>query len=61
MYRGAGESDPAQGAMPSLRDVIAALPHVYRHLGPTPLYHYAGLSGLVGANVWVKHENHQPV
>jgi threonine dehydratase len=47
--------------MPSLRDVIAARPHVYRYLRPTPLYHYAGLSELIGAKVWVKHENHQPV
>ena len=51
----------ADDAMPSLRDVIAARPHVYRHLRPTPLYRYSGLSELIGANVWVKHENHQPV
>ena len=47
--------------MPSLHDVIAARPHVYRYLRPTPLYRYSGLSEIVGANVWVKHENHQPV
>ena len=47
--------------MPSLLDVIAARPHVYRHLKPTPLYRYSGLSALIGAKVWVKHENHQPV
>jgi len=47
--------------MPTLHDVIAARPHVYRYLRPTPLYHYAGLSTLLGAEVWVKHENHQPV
>ena len=47
--------------MPTLHDVIAARPHVYRHLKPTPLYRYCGLSDLIGANVWVKHENHQPV
>ncbi len=47
--------------MPTLQDIIAARPHVYRYLRPTPLYHYAGLSELVGAEVWVKHENHQPV
>jgi threonine dehydratase len=47
--------------MPSLRDVIAARPNVYRHLRPTPLYRYSGLSELIGANVWVKHENHLPV
>jgi len=47
--------------MPTLHDVIAARPHVYRYLKPTPLYHYCGLSDLLGAKVWVKHENHLPV
>ncbi|HEY85000.1 MAG TPA: threonine/serine dehydratase [Chloroflexi bacterium] len=46
--------------LPNLRDVFKAQKHVYRYLKPTPLYHYAGLSRLVGAEVWVKHENHQP-
>ena len=46
--------------MPTLRDVIAARPHVYRYLKPTALHPYPGLSELVGAQVWVKHENHQP-
>jgi threonine dehydratase len=47
--------------MPTLHDVIAARPNVYRYLRPTPLYHYSGLSQLIGAEVWVKHENHHPV
>jgi len=47
--------------LPTLNDVFRASKHVYRHLKPTPLYHYAGLSELVGAEIWVKHENHQPV
>src|SRR5664279_2655837 len=47
--------------MPTLHDIIAARPHVYRYLKPTPLYRYFGLSDLLGAKVWVKHENHQPV
>jgi threonine dehydratase len=47
--------------MPTLHDIIAARPHVYRFLRPTPLHHYSGLSQLLGAQVWVKHENHQPV
>jgi threonine dehydratase len=47
--------------MPTLHDVIAARPHVYRFLKPTPLYRYFGLSDLLGAKVWVKHENHLPV
>ena len=46
---------------PSLHDIIAARPNVYRYLKPTPLYHYSGLTELVGTDVWVKHENHQPV
>jgi threonine dehydratase len=47
--------------MPTLQGVIAARPHVYKYLKPTPLYYYPGLSELLGAKVWVKHENHQPV
>ena len=47
--------------MPDIHDVFAARPNVYRYLKPTPLHYYAGLSELLGAQVWVKHENHQPV
>ncbi|MCP4417727.1 MAG: pyridoxal-phosphate dependent enzyme, partial [Chloroflexi bacterium] len=47
--------------MPTLKDVIAARAHVYRYLQPTPLHHYATLSELIGAQIWVKHENHQPI
>ncbi len=56
-----GNAGLADAAMPSLRDVIAARPHVYRYLRPTPLYRYSGLGELIGARVWVKHENHLPV
>ncbi len=47
--------------MPTLQDVLAARPNVYRYLQPTPLHHYATLSELVGTQVWIKHENHQPI
>ncbi len=47
--------------IPTLHDIYLARPHVYRHLRPTPLYHYAGLSNLIQASVYLKHENHQPV
>ncbi|HXV43905.1 MAG TPA: threonine dehydratase [Anaerolineae bacterium] len=47
--------------MPTLHNIIAARSHVYRYLRPTPLYRYSGLSDLLGAEVWVKHENHHPV
>jgi len=47
--------------MPTLHDVIAARPRVYRYLKPTPLYPYCGLSDLLRTKVWIKHENHLPV
>jgi threonine dehydratase len=47
--------------VPTLHDIFAARQHVYRHLKPTPLIHYPTLSALVGTDVWVKHENVQPV
>jgi len=50
----------AEAEIPTLHDIITARPHVYRYLKPTPLYRYFGLSELIGANVWVKHENHLP-
>jgi threonine dehydratase len=45
----------------SLSDVLAARTNVYRHLSRTPLHAYAGLGELVGAEVYVKHENHHAV
>ncbi len=47
--------------MPTIHDVYRARPNVYRHLRPTPLYQYSGLSDLVQAEIHLKHENHQPV
>ena len=51
----------SERSIPTLHDIIAARPNVYRYLRPTPLYHYSGLTDLVGTDIWVKHENHQPV
>lgn len=46
---------------PTFQDVLRARHVVYRYLRATPLYPYSGLSERVGTEVWVKHENHQPV
>lgn len=46
---------------PTLRDVLRARTVINRHLTPTPLVRYPGIDQLVGAEVWVKHENVQPV
>jgi threonine dehydratase len=46
---------------PAFDDVLAARERIAPHLRPTPLYRWPALGELVGAEVWVKHENHQPV
>jgi threonine dehydratase len=45
----------------TLADVLEARRRIAPHLRATPLFPYAGLDELLGAEVWVKHENHQPV
>ena len=47
--------------VPTLADVLEARRRIAPHLRPTPLYGYPGLDELLGAQVFVKHENHQPV
>jgi threonine dehydratase len=47
--------------VPSLTDVLAARQRIAPYLQPTPLYRYPALDTLTGAEVRVKHENHQPV
>jgi threonine dehydratase len=46
---------------PSFDDVLAARERIAGHLVPTALNRYPALDELAGAEVWVKHENHQPV
>lgn len=47
--------------LPTFQDILHARQTIAPYLHPTPLHFYRGLSDLVGAEVWVKHENHQPV
>jgi threonine dehydratase len=47
--------------LPTFQDVLKAKRVVGQYLRPTPLYHYPALDQLLNAEVWVKHENHQPV
>lgn len=46
--------------MPTLPDIIAARKNVYRFLTPTALIEYPALGKVVGAQLWLKHENHNP-
>jgi threonine dehydratase len=45
----------------TLKDVIAAQKRICPHLSPTPLHRYSGIDSLIGTEVYVKHENYQPV
>src|SRR6266542_5157502 len=51
----------ADQRVPTMIDVLSARARISLHLRPTPLYPYPSLSELVGAETWVKHENHQPI
>jgi threonine dehydratase len=46
---------------PTLRDVLRARRVIRPYLPPTPLIRYPAIDRLVGAEVYVKHENCQPV
>src|ERR1700719_406582 len=47
--------------VPDLADVLAARRRIAPFLQPTALYGYPALDAMTGAQVRVKHENHQPV
>ena len=47
--------------MPTIDDIHAARKVIARHLPPTPLWSYPVLNVAVGAEMYVKHENVQPV
>ena len=47
--------------VPTLTDVLDSRRHIAPYLRPTPLYAYGALDELLGAQVFVKHENHLPV
>ncbi len=46
--------------LPDLRSLQAAAELVYRAMPATPQYAWPLLQGRVGAELWVKHENHTP-
>jgi cysteine synthase len=48
-------------SIPTFADVLEARRRIGPYLHQTSLYSYAGLSELIGADLVVKHENHQPI
>lgn len=48
-------------ALPTIEEVKRAAESVYRVMQPTPQYCWPLLCERLGAEVWVKHENHTPI
>lgn len=46
---------------PTFQDVLKAKRIIRRYLQPTPLFNYPSLDRLLGAQIYVKHENYQPI
>lgn len=46
---------------PALSELVDAAEIVYGTMPPTPQYHWPQLTARLGAQTWVKHENHTPV
>jgi threonine dehydratase len=47
--------------LPTLGEIESSAAPVYSQLSPTPQYRWPLLSERLGAQVWVKHENHTPI
>lgn len=47
--------------LPTFNDILLAQKTIRPYLAPTPLYHYPSLDQLLGAEVYVKHENYLPI
>ena len=47
--------------LPALAEIEAAAQLIYRQFQPTPQYRWGLLAERLGAECWLKHENHGPV
>ena len=50
----------AEEILPTFQDVLLARKTIAPYLNPTPLHRYPSLDALLGAEVYIKHENYQP-
>ncbi len=46
---------------PTFQDILLAQRQIKPYLARTPLYTYSALNALCGADIYIKHENYQPV
>src|SRR6266516_150517 len=61
MSYGRAEEVSMRLRVPTFADVLEARRRIGLYLRPTALHSYPALDRLLGAEVWVKHENHQPI
>src|SRR2546425_593878 len=47
--------------IPTFQDALHARRQIRPYLKPTPIYSYPAINALVGTEVFIKHENYQPV
>jgi threonine dehydratase len=47
--------------IPTFQDVLFARRQIRPYLNPTPTHSYPAINALIGTEVWIKHENYQPV
>src|SRR5579864_3463332 len=47
--------------IPTFQDVLLAQRRIHPYLQRTPLYSYPAMNSLLGTDVYIKHENYQPV
>jgi threonine dehydratase len=47
--------------IPTLQDVLLARRQISPYLSPTPMHKYPAINELIGTEVFIKHENYQPV
>src|SRR6266704_2027735 len=47
--------------MPNFQDVLLAQRQIRPYLARTPLHSYPAINALIGTEVYIKHENYQPV
>ncbi|MHA2251528.1 MAG: threonine ammonia-lyase, partial [Candidatus Kariarchaeaceae archaeon] len=46
---------------PEFNDVLQAKQRIQNYLLKTPMYSYSGINELIGTEVFIKHENYQPI
>lgn len=47
--------------VPTLEDVLLARQRIAPYLSRTPMHSYPAINDLIGTEVFIKHENHQPI